>query len=195
MAATQRLDQRPQDRRAHRLLCRRSRSRSRADPRRDHRRPQARGRRYRPGRTAGPAPAHRRLPAGARGRSGRLSQALDDRAAAGLRPAGSDAAAERARDPRRVLSRGDALARSGVGGASRGGRRRRCGDRAGGAGRGADHRRERCRQQPRRRSRDPAADAVYPPDQLSRPAVAFDSRRLHPQRASRRHAADRPLLR
>ena len=40
---------------------------------------------------------------------------------------------------------------------------------------GADHRRERCRQQPRRRSRDPAADALHPPDQLSRPAVALDS--------------------
>ena len=39
---------------------------------------------------------------------------------------------------------------------------------------GPDHRRERCRQQPGRRSGDPAADAVYPSDQLSRPAVAFD---------------------
>ena len=34
---------------------------------------------------------------------------------AGLRPAGSDAAAERACDPRRLLSRGDALARPGAG--------------------------------------------------------------------------------
>ena len=58
----------------------------------------------------------------------------------------------------------------------RGGSRSRCGDRAGRAGRGAHHRRERRRQQPGRRSRDPAADALYPPDQLSRPAVAFDSR-------------------
>ena len=59
-----------------------------------------RGRRDRQGRTAGPAPAHRRLPARARGRSRRLPQALDDRAAAGLRPAGLDAAAERARHSR-----------------------------------------------------------------------------------------------
>ena len=78
---------------------------------------QERGRRDRQGRTAGPAPAHRRLPARARDRSRRLPQALDDRAAAGLRRAGLDAAAERARDSRRVLSRGDALARSGAGGA------------------------------------------------------------------------------
>ena len=61
----------------------------------------------------------------------------------------------------------------------RGDRRSRRGDRAGGAGPGSDHRRERCRQQPRRGSRDPAADAIYPPDQLSRPAVAFDPGRLH----------------
>ena len=44
---------------------------------------------------------------------------------------------------------------------------------------GSHHRRERCRQQPRRGSRDPAADAVYPPDQLSRPAVARDPGRFH----------------
>ncbi len=103
----------------------------------------------RSGRTAGPAPAHRGVPAGSRRRSRRLSQALDDRTSAGLRPAGSDAAAERACDTRRVLSRSDALARSGAGRASRGGGRRRCRDRAGGAGRRADHRRERCRQQSR----------------------------------------------
>ncbi len=114
---------------------------------------------------------------------------------AGLRPAGPDAAAERARDSRRLLSRSDALARPGAGGASRGDRRRRCGDRAGGAGRGAHHRRERCRQQPGRRSRDPAADALHPPDQLSRPAVAGDPLRLYARRSSRRHAADRPLVR
>ena len=59
-----------------------------------------RGRRNRQGRTAGPAPAHRRLPDRARHRSRRLPQALDDRAAAGLRRAGLDAAAERARDSR-----------------------------------------------------------------------------------------------
>ena len=48
-------------RRAHRFLCRRSRSRSGARARRDHRGAQARGRRHRSGRTAGPAPAHRGL--------------------------------------------------------------------------------------------------------------------------------------
>ena len=144
-----------------------------------------RGRRDRQGRTAGPAPAHRRLPVRARGRSRRLPQAMDDRAAAGLRPAGPDAAAERACDSRRVLSRGDALARSGAGGVSRGGRRHRCRARAGGAGAGADHRRERCRQQPRRGSGDPAADALHPAGQLSRPAVAVDSGGLHRQRACR----------
>ena len=48
---------------------------------------------------------YRGLPARARGRSRRLPQALADRAAAGLRPAGADAAAERACDPRRALSR------------------------------------------------------------------------------------------
>ena len=87
--------------------------------------------------------------------------------------------------PGRVLSRGDALARSGAGGVSRGGRRHRCRDRAGRADAGADHRRERCRQQPRCRSRDPADDALHPPDQLSRPAVAFDSRRASPRAACR----------
>ena len=96
---------------------------------------QARRRRDRSGRTAGPAPAHRGLPVRARGRSRRLPQAMDDRTAAGLRPAGADAAAERTGDTRRVLSRGDALARSGAGGLPRGRRRRRCRDRAGGAGR------------------------------------------------------------
>ena len=95
-----RLAQRPQDRRAHRLLCRRSRFRGGAGARRDHRHPQERGRRNRQGRAAGPAPAHRRLPDRARHRSRRLPQALDDRAAAGLRRAGPDAAAERARDSR-----------------------------------------------------------------------------------------------
>ncbi len=34
-------------------------------------------------------------------------------------------------------------------------------------------------------ARDPAADAIYPPDQLSRPAVAVDSLRLHPRRSCR----------
>ncbi len=63
---------------------------------------QARGRRYRRGRTAGPAPAHRGVPARSRGRGRRLSQALADRAPAGLRPAGPDAAAERACDSRRI---------------------------------------------------------------------------------------------
>ena len=126
-----RLAQRPQDRRADRLLRRRSRCRSRARARRDDHDPEERGRRDRQGRTAGPTPAHRRLPDGARGRSRRVPQALDDRAAAGLRRAGLDAAAERARDSRRDLSRGDALARSGAGRVSRGGRRHRCRDRAG----------------------------------------------------------------
>ena len=51
-------------------------------------------------------------------------------------------------DSRRVLSRGDALARSGAGGLSRRGDRHRCRARAGRAGAGADHRRKRCRQQP-----------------------------------------------
>ena len=60
---------------------------------------------------------------------------------------------------------------------------------------GSHHRRERRRQQPRRRSRDPAADAVYPPDQLSRPAVAGDPGRLYARWPSRRHAADRPFVR
>ena len=78
------------------------------------------------------------------------------------------------------LSRSDALARPGAGGASRGDRRRRCRDRAGVAGPGAHHRRERRRQQPRRRSGDPAADALHPAGQLSRPAVAGDSRRASP---------------
>ena len=147
LAATKGLDQRPQDRRAHRLLRRRSRCRGGARPRRDHRRPQERGRRDRPGRTAGPAPAHRGLPARARGGSRRLPQALDDRATAGLRPAGPDAAAERARHSRGVLSRGDALARPGAGGLSRGRFRHRRGAGAGRPGPGADHCRERCRQQ------------------------------------------------
>ncbi len=190
-----RLAQGPEDRRADRVLCRRSRCRGGAGARRDHRDAQKRGRRNRQGRTAGPAPAHRRLPARARDRSRRLPQALDDRAAAGLRRAGPDAAAERARDSRRVLSRGDALARSGAGGLSRGGHRHRCRAGAGRADAGADHCRERCRQQPRRGGRDPAAHAVHPPGQLSRPAVAFDSRRLHRERLAGRHAADRPLLR
>ena len=97
--------------------------------------------------------------------------------------------------PARDLSRSDALARSGAGGVPRGGRRHRCRDRAGGADAGGDHCRERCRQQPRCGSRDPADHALHPPDQLSRPAVAFDSRRLHQQRPAGRHAADRPRLR
>ena len=63
-----------------------------------------------------------RLPARARHRGGRLPQAMDDRAAAGLRRAGADAAAERARDSGRDLSRGDALARSGARRLPRGGR-------------------------------------------------------------------------
>ena len=46
-----------QDRRAHRVLCRRSRSRSGAGARRDHHHAQARRRRDRSGRIAGPAPA------------------------------------------------------------------------------------------------------------------------------------------
>ena len=36
---------------------------------------------------------------------------------------------------------------------------------------------------------------VHPPDQLSRPAVAFDSCGLHQKRLAGRHAIDRPLLR
>ena len=67
------LAQGPQDRRAHGLLCRRSRCRGGAGARRDHRHAQEGGRRDRQGRTAGPAPAHRRLPARARHRSRRLS--------------------------------------------------------------------------------------------------------------------------
>ena len=90
------------------------------------------GANVRPGRTAGPAPAHRGVSAGSRRRSRRLPQALDDRAAAGLWRAGADAAAERACDTRRVLSRSDALARAGARRLSRGGRRCRRRDRAGG---------------------------------------------------------------
>ena len=78
---------------------------------------------------------------------------------------------------------------------SRRGRRRRCGDRAGGAGRGAHHRRERCRQQSRCGSGDPAADALHPAGQLSRPAVAGDPGGLHRQGLAGRHAVDRPLVR
>ena len=81
-------------------------------PRRDHRRLQERRRRDRQGRAARPAPAHRRLPARARGGSSGLPQAMDDRASAGLRPASIDAAAERPRHSRHLLSRGDALART-----------------------------------------------------------------------------------
>ena len=80
MAATRESIKGLTDRRAHRVLCRRSRSRSGKNPRRDGRRAQARGRQHRSGRTAGSAPAHRGLPAGSRGRSRRLSQALADRA-------------------------------------------------------------------------------------------------------------------
>ena len=58
-----------------------------------------------------------------------------------------------------------------------------------------DHCRERRRQQSRRRSRDPAPDALHPPDQLSRPAVAGATRRIHARRSSRCNAADRPFLR
>ena len=43
---------------------------------------EARGRRHRPGRIAGAAPAHRGVPVRARDRSRRLSQAMDDRTAA-----------------------------------------------------------------------------------------------------------------
>src|SRR6478609_3024038 len=120
---------------------------------------------------------------------------MDDRAAAGLRRAGLDAAAERTRDPCGVLSRSDALARSGAVGLSRSGRRHRCGAGAGRAGSGADDCGERCRQQPRRRSGDPAADEVHPAGELSRPAVAGYSVRLHPRWTPRCHATDRALLR
>ena len=41
----------------------------------------------------------------------------------------------------------------------------------------------------------PARDALHPADQLSRPAVAGDSRRLHAEGPAGRHAADRPLVR
>ena len=61
--------------------------------------------------------------------------------------------------------------------------------------RGAHHRRERRRQQPRRRGCDSAADALHPPDQLSRIAVAFDSHRLHDERPAGRHAGGRPFVR
>ena len=44
---------------------------------------------------------------------------------------------------------------------------------------GSDHCRQRRRQQPRRRSGDPAADPLYPADQLSRVAVAGDPGRLY----------------
>ena len=84
-----RLAQGPQDRRADRLLCRRSRFRSGAGAGRDDRYAETRGRRNRQGRTAGSAPAHRRLPDRARHRSRRIPQAMDDRAAAGLRRAGA----------------------------------------------------------------------------------------------------------
>ena len=47
----------------------------------------------------------------------------------------------------------------------------------------AHHRRERRRQQPRRRSGDPAADPLYPAGQLSRAAVAGDSRQASPRPA------------
>ena len=73
--------------------------------------------------------------------------------------------------------------------------RHRCRDRAGRADAGGDHCRERCRQQPRRGSRDPADHALHPADQLSRPAVAFDSHRLHRKGLAGRHAIDRPSLR
>ena len=82
--------------------------------------------------------------------------------------------------PGGVLSRSDALARSGAGGASGGGRRRRCRDRAGGAGCRADHCRKRCRQQPRRRCGDPADHALHAAGQLSRAAVAGDSVQASP---------------
>ena len=190
-----RLAQGPQDRRAHRLLCRRSQFRGGAGAGRDHRHPPTRGRRNRQGRAAGPAPAHRRLPDRARHRSRRLPQALDDRTAAGLRRAGPDAAAERACDSGRDLSRSDALARSGARRVPRGGHRHRCRDRAGRADARSDHCRERCRQQPRRGSRDPADHAIHPADQLSRPAVAFDSHGLHRKGLAGRHAVDRPPLR
>ena len=132
---------------------------------------------------------------GARDRSRRVPQKVDDRTAAGLRRPGPDAAAERALDPGGVVSGSDALARSGAGGVSRGGHRHRCGDCAGRADAGGDHRRERCRQQPRRRGRDPADHEIYPPGQLPRPALAFDSLGLHQKRIAGRPAIDRPLLR
>ncbi len=75
-------DARRQDRHTHGVLCRRSRFRSGAHPRRDRRGPQAGGRHYRCRRTAGSASAHRGVPAGAGRRSRRVSQAMDDRASA-----------------------------------------------------------------------------------------------------------------
>ena len=146
----QRLDQGPQDRRAHGVLCRRSRSRSRA------------------------ASSTRPSPSSSSEGAEIVKVELPDQrqlTAACQLVLAVEAAAfhkrwmiERPQDygpqvlmrlqnglaiPARLLSRGDALARTGAGRASRGGRRHRCGDRAGRAGPGADHRRERRRQQPR----------------------------------------------
>ena len=122
------------------------------------------------------------------------AQALDDRAAAGLRRAGADAVAERTRDSGRILSRGDALARPGAGCLFGGRARHRCRDRAGGADAGGDHCRKRCRQQPRCRGGDPAHHPLHPSDQLSRSAVAFDSMRLQQERLAGGHADRRPLI-
>jgi aspartyl-tRNA(Asn)/glutamyl-tRNA(Gln) amidotransferase subunit A len=93
-------------------------------------------------REARPAPARFRQSAGARGRGGRVSQAMDDRAAAGLRPAGFDAAGERTLGSGGHLSRGDALARPGACRPRCGDSERRCRDRAGIAGAGPYNRRE-----------------------------------------------------
>src|SRR4029079_16855963 len=106
-----------------------------------------------------------------------------------------DAAAERARHSRRVISGGDALARSGAGGLYGCGHRHRCGAGAGRPGPGADDRRKRCRQQPQCGGGYPAADAVHAARELSGTAIAFDPNRLHALPASRRRATDWPLLR
>ncbi|MGY3620490.1 oligopeptide/dipeptide ABC transporter ATP-binding protein [Bradyrhizobium sp. USDA 10063] len=97
--------------------------------------------------------------------------------------------------PRRQLSRGDALARPGARRLQCRGQQRGRRDRARSAGAGPNDCRERRRQWPWRRGGDPAADALHPPGQLSRSAVAGGSRGLHPRRAAGRHATDRPLLR
>ena len=124
MAATRRLAQGPDDRRAHaRSMSTISMPRWRACSTRRSRRSKSEGAEIVKVELPDQRQLSRRVPDRARDRGRRLPQALDDRAAAGLRRAGPDAAAERACHSGGDLSRGDALARSRARRPSRGGHR------------------------------------------------------------------------